>query len=44
MLKTIRNYIAGKVITLSGLSKGVYILKVFSLKNEVTFQKLFLKM
>jgi hypothetical protein len=44
MLKTIRNYTAGKAITLSGLSKGVYVLKVFSLKDEVTFQKLFLKM
>lgn len=44
MLKTIRNYTAGKAITLNGLSKGVYVLKVFSLKGDVSFQKLFLKM
>ena len=43
-LKTIRNYTSGQAITLCGFSKGAYVLKVFSLKDEVTFQQLFLKM
>jgi hypothetical protein len=44
ILKTVRNYIGGQRITVSDLSKGIYILKAFSLKDEVLFEKLFSKM
>lgn len=44
ILKTIRNYAGGERITVSDLSKGIYILKVLSLKDEVLFEKLFSKM
>lgn len=44
ILKTIKNYTAGQKIMLRDLAKGTYILKVFSSKNEVLFEKMFLKM
>jgi hypothetical protein len=44
ILKTIRNYSDGQKISVRDLPKGIYILKVSSLKDEVSFEKLFLKM
>jgi hypothetical protein len=43
-LKIIRDYTCGQKIIVSDLSKGVYILKAYSLKNELLFEKFFLKM
>lgn len=44
ILKTIRNYTEGQNISVRDLPKGTYILKVFSLKDEVLFEKIFVKM
>ena len=44
ILKTIRNYTCGQTISVNDLAKGVYILKIYSLKNEISFEKLFIKM
>ena len=44
VLKTIRSYSNREQISVSDLPKGIYILKVLSLKNVVQFEKLFLKM
>lgn len=44
ILKTIENYTSGQKLTVSDLSKGIYILKIFSLKDGASSEKLFLKM
>ena len=44
VVKNIKNYLSGQAITVSDLPKGIYILRLFSLKDEASFEKIFSKM
>ena len=44
IVKTIENYTSGQKITVSDLTKGIYFVKIFSLKDGASSEKLFLKM